>query len=215
MRKILSTLVVFVVVLLPCGGIIYERSQELKHLRSKIEHLKAENAKLQSVLHDGNKAVSELQKRITLSRYYTFLARARGCTHEPSVVLVETVLKVLKNEQINRCHFEPDDIMALLLVESCFNPRAKSHAGALGLGQVMPRTANEYGIDDKARLYEPELNIELSVKILNDYAAQYDCNKRLGLLAYNRGPTKVAQVLRQGQDPSNRYDDKVIRFGGL
>lgn len=50
--------------------------------------------------------------------------------------------------------------MALVAIESQFNSRARSPAGALGLTQVMPDTARGEGLQDpKVNLYQPELGL--------------------------------------------------------
>lgn len=99
----------------------------------------------------------------------------------------------------------------LVRVESGFFPRAISHAGAVGLAQVMPATAFELdpslGYSD---LFDRETNLRLGFRYLRLMLEKYDGDMRLALLAYNRGPGTVDRVLRQGGDPSNGYEHMVL-----
>ena len=90
-------------------------------------------------------------------------------------------------------------IAAVIMTESGFNPQALSSAGARGLMQLMPETAefiaNKEGITfDKSRLFEPEYNITLGtayIKYLVDTFSDTDT----ALCAYNAGPTRVKEWL--------------------
>lgn len=108
---------------------------------------------------------------------------------------------------------EPDLALGLVKTESSFNERAKSHVGARGLTQVMPRTGAWLQPGTSAEdLYDRKINLDLGFRYLRDLIDKYDGNERLALLAYNRGPGTVDKVLKRGGDPNNGYADKV--FGG-
>ena len=55
-----------------------------------------------------------------------------------------------------------------LYQESRFNPNAVSRAGAMGVGQIMPKTANAYGVTDLSTLKDPFFNIDLAGRIMKD-----------------------------------------------
>ena len=60
-----------------------------------------------------------------------------------------------------------DLVFAIIKVESNFNSRAKSHAGAMGLMQLMPSTARSIGYKGSMKaLYNPETNITWGMKYL-------------------------------------------------
>ncbi|MGH7529530.1 MAG: lytic transglycosylase domain-containing protein [Gemmatimonadales bacterium] len=107
---------------------------------------------------------------------------------------------------------DPGLAFRLVKVESGFNPRAKSHAGALGLTQVLPSTARLYepGLTTE-QLYHRETNLRIGFRYLRDLLDRYPSNMELALLAYNRGPAKVEQLLGAGRDPANGYETAVMK----
>ncbi len=100
----------------------------------------------------------------------------------------------------------------LARVESGFRPRAVSHAGAVGIVQVMPATA--YELDHtvtRAQLFDPHVNARLGFRYLRQMLARYDGDLDRALLAYNRGPARVAFLVRRGRDPDNGYPALVCQ----
>lgn len=109
--------------------------------------------------------------------------------------------------------YDIDPVMAFGLVraESSFRPAAVSPVGALGLTQVMPATARwlEPGTTRKD-LLEPSTNLRLGFRYLRQLLDTYEGNERLALTAYNRGPGRVNQLLRNGANPENGYAEFVL-----
>ena len=105
---------------------------------------------------------------------------------------------------------DPALAFSLIRVESGFTRRAVSSAGAVGYTQVMPSTAFwlQPGLG-RADLFERDTNLRLGFRYLRMMIEQYDGDLHLALLAYNRGPGRVDEILRAGGDPSNGYSMNV------
>jgi len=75
---------------------------------------------------------------------------------------------------------------ALIRAESAYDPQAVSSAGALGLMQLMPATAADYGVSAREQLFDPETNLRTGMRHLRRLLDQYG---RIGaaVMAYNAG----------------------------
>jgi len=82
-------------------------------------------------------------------------------------------------------------IEAVITAESAFNPGAVSKAGAVGLMQLMPETAEKYGVDDR---WDPAQNILGGTRLLKNLLVKYDNNRELALAAYNAGEKNVEKA---------------------
>jgi hypothetical protein len=106
----------------------------------------------------------------------------------------------------------PSLVLGVIEVESSFNPRARSHAGARGLMQLMPRTAasiaRRLGWRD-ADPYDPEFNIAAGTYYLAWLVKRFDGDVDLALAAYNAGPVRIARLRRRGARLP-RYSRKYI-----
>lgn len=90
---------------------------------------------------------------------------------------------------IARKHGIPEDLfLRLIQQESGWNPGAKSHAGALGLAQLMPQTAARLGVDP----LDPHQNMEGGARYLRTQYERFRSWK-LALAAYNAGPEAVVK----------------------
>ena len=96
---------------------------------------------------------------------------------------------------------EPALVAAVINCESGYDDSSISNAGAIGLMQIMPNTAiylaellriENFNID---MLHKPEINIMLGTYYLSILLQQFQ-NTKTALAAYNAGPTKVANWLK-------------------
>lgn len=88
-------------------------------------------------------------------------------------------------------------------VESRFNVHAQSPAGAIGVMQLMPLTAQTLHLDAR----EPSSNVLAGAAYLRQLLSRYDGNLKLALAAYNAGPTAVD---RAGGTPSGETRGYVV-----
>ncbi len=74
---------------------------------------------------------------------------------------------------------------AVVRAESAYDAHAVSHAGAVGLMQVMPATAADYGVHSVAALFNPETNVRTGTRHLKRLVSRYGIGK--AVMAYNAG----------------------------
>jgi soluble lytic murein transglycosylase-like protein len=104
---------------------------------------------------------------------------------------------------------EEELIHAVVKQESCFNEKAHSRAGAIGLMQLMPGTAAMMKISNP---WNPEQNIQAGVKYLGQMLSLFKGKKRFAIAAYNAGPGNVKKY--RGIPPfreTKHYVKKVMK----
>ena len=100
-------------------------------------------------------------------------------------------------------------VNAIITIESCFDRLALSRAGAKGLMQLMPQTAESLGVADE---FDPKENIRGGIKLYAQLQKRYNHNAKLALAAYNAGPGAVDKY--QGIPPyreTQGYVKKVLK----
>lgn len=106
---------------------------------------------------------------------------------------------------------DPYLVKAVIKAESNFDPHAVSSKNAQGIMQLMPGTADDYGVED---LFNPAENIDGGVRVLKDLMDYFYGNKRLVLAAYNAG--KGAVIKHGYQVPpykeTRQYVDRVLNY---
>lgn len=96
-------------------------------------------------------------------------------------------IRALVVEEAARMRIAPSLALAVAHAESNFDPRARSHAGARGVMQIMPATARyEYGIKP-ALLWNPRINVRLGLHFLRRLLNRYRGRVDLALSYYNGG----------------------------
>ena len=99
----------------------------------------------------------------------------------------------------------PSWVMAITRQESAFMADARSSVGATGLMQLMPATAKEtarrFGIpySSPRQLLNPNFNIQLGAAYLSQIYGQFNGNRVLASAAYNAGPGRVRQWLKDAK----------------
>lgn len=98
--------------------------------------------------------------------------------------LMETARAIAREEGV------PEDMfLNLIAAESSWNPNARSGAGAIGLTQLMPGTAEELGVNPN----DPVENMRGGARYLKAQLDRFG-SPELALAAYNAGPTRVAEA---------------------
>ncbi|MGO9377304.1 MAG: transglycosylase SLT domain-containing protein [Dissulfurispiraceae bacterium] len=94
----------------------------------------------------------------------------------------------IAEEKARKHNVDPKLVSAVIGAESNWNPMAVSQKGAIGMMQLMPKTASDMGVCNPLN---PEENIEGGVKYLKHLLDRFNGNLTLALAAYNAGPARV------------------------
>jgi soluble lytic murein transglycosylase-like protein len=98
---------------------------------------------------------------------------------------------------------DPALVKAVVAVESAFDPAAVSPKGAIGLMQVIPATAERYGLVADARrtieqkLMDPVTNVRIGTRYLADLLKRFENDLTLALAGYNAGEYAVERYDRR------------------
>jgi soluble lytic murein transglycosylase-like protein len=133
-----------------------------------------------------------------------------------AVADTSTQLPVLNAQELiaaaaRRHGLPPEFVASVVSAESDFRPRAASPKGAIGLMQLMPATAREYGADAR----DPRQNVEAGTQYLRDLLFKYQKDEHQvsrALAAYNAGPGAVDRY--HGVPPyreTRAYVERVLR----
>ena len=106
-----------------------------------------------------------------------------------------------------RFDVDPELIRAVIRQESAYNVFAISHKGAKGLMQLMPATAERFGVKD---IFDPAENVHGGVKYLRFLMDRYPGDPRRALAAYNAGEGAVDRY--DGIPPYQETQDYVERI---
>jgi len=126
----------------------------------------------------------------------------------------EALARAVIQESV-RAGLEVELVLGVILVESSGNAFAVSKAGAIGLMQLRPFTAEavaaEIGLPwtGPALLFDPVANVRLGVAYLRQLIERYG-DVATALAAYNWGPTHIAARLRRGEALPVEYVSRVL-----
>jgi soluble lytic murein transglycosylase-like protein len=149
----------------------------------------------------------------SVTRTYAVREAAMVRSTRPAAPARAALFDGLISQHASSHGIRPDLVRAIIQTESAFNPLARSIKGALGLMQLMPRTAAELGVTNP---FDPAENIRGGVTYLRHLLDRYGNNEELALAAYNAGPGAVD---RYGSVPPYRetknYVAKIRERTGL
>ena len=105
---------------------------------------------------------------------------------------------------------DPDIVLAVVQVESNFDSGARSPKNAQGLMQLIPETADRFGVKD---VWDPEQNLRGGMAYLRWLLDRFDGDLSLALAGYNAGEGAVDR--HQGVPPYKETKEYVRRVTGL
>ncbi|MDA9689029.1 lytic transglycosylase domain-containing protein [Betaproteobacteria bacterium] len=158
-----------------------------------------------NLLEFGDKQISEfivsqtdLEKDFEKTRVAKWISRKYKVSNDAVREIVEISFSAGDKFEV-----DPYVILAVIAIESSFNPLAESSAGALGLMQVMPlihrRKFEKYGGFDKS--LDVKVNVYVGTEILKNFYLRYG-NYQRALLAY----------VGVSQNSNSSYPTKVLRL---
>ena len=98
------------------------------------------------------------------------------------------LLHQLVQETAHKHNVDPNLVSAVISTESNWNTSAISRKGALGLMQLVPETAQHFGVFNP---FDPTQNVEAGVTYLSTLLEKYNGDLPKALAAYNAGPRVV------------------------
>jgi soluble lytic murein transglycosylase-like protein len=120
-------------------------------------------------------------------------------------------------EEARRTGYDPLLILAIIDVESDFEEEAVSEKGARGLMQIRPSTLHFLAQKEGLRLSreevakDPALCVRLGIRYLRDLQDRFGGDLDLALMAYNAGPGRFWQSLKEGDIERFRRYPKAVR----
>jgi soluble lytic murein transglycosylase-like protein len=132
---------------------------------------------------------------VILEAAHQIVAAPEAYTGKP---LYQIADKMIYDRMVNRIArtygVESALLHAVISVESRYRPAAISRAGAIGLMQLMPKTAKRYGVDNPL---DPTQNVRGGARYLRYLLKKYHNDRNLALAAYNAGEASVAKYGNQ------------------
>lgn len=133
----------------------------------------------------------------------------------PAMDLNRDGAEKLVMEAAERHSVDPALVRAVIETESNWNAGAISRRGAVGLMQLIPTTAQRFGVND---LYSPQQNVDAGVRYLKTLLERYNGNLELALAAYNAGEGAVDRAhgvphFRETRDYVQKVQSAYFRPG--
>ncbi|AEI66521.1 lytic transglycosylase domain-containing protein [Corallococcus macrosporus] len=120
-------------------------------------------------------------------------------------------------EEAGRLAYDPLLILAIIDVESDFTEDAVSVKGARGLMQIKPSTLHFLAAKEGLRLSreevtaDPALCVRLGIRYLRSLQERFGGDLDLALMAYNAGPTRIRNAIKQGELERFRRYPRAVR----
>ena len=137
----------------------------------------------------------------------------------------DRIEQTIISESLKATYVRPSLALAVAETESNFRPHVVSHAGAVGIMQIMPATAFGLYKTGRAALFDPRTNIRIGVRFLDHLIKKYNGRIDLALSHYNGGSAVmkngsarvlpytrdyVSRVLARSRHYQNAVDKKIM-----
>jgi hypothetical protein len=147
---------------------------------------------------------------IYMSSETSFLGQNR-----PAMNIDRDGAEALVREAAERHHVDPALVRAVIETESNWNAGAVSRKGAVGLMQLIPTTAQRFGVNNA---FNPKQNVDAGVHYLKTLLERYNGNLDLALAAYNAGEGAVDRAhgipsFRETRSYVQKVQDAYFRPG--
>ncbi len=216
-------LLIFVSFTAYAGGSIYwiiKKDNDIEKFRRIELELQNQIKQKELLLQQKEQHVEQLERRVEI------IDAIKGLSH--ANVSEKDVKKIAKQIDFvsQKYGHDPLLLVSIMSTESSFLPTARSHVGARGLMQLMPKTGSYLskqvkktpmliGYDTKDGIpnftyQDIEGNIQLGALYFTQLLMRYK-NLDHALFAYNMGPTKLDERLKNGGSVPLSYREKVMR----
>ncbi len=187
-----------------CGGIILFSGFLAAPANAEIFTYRDNNGVMVYTNIPTNNPRSRPLRRDDFTRSYRSTAQyfVDAAKRQEFAALIETAASV--------CEIKPELVHAVVTVESGYRATAVSPKGAVGLMQLMPETARQYGVANRR---DPQQNLRGGTRYLCDLLAQFNNDLSMALAAYNAGPNAVNRY--RGIPPyeeTRNYVDLVLDY---
>jgi len=195
------------------SGALASAAKWLKQNGYKTEATMFFNAMIENAKTPGDfAAIAEVASNVSMKN--VAIRAAQECEKKHGSTLIGYAFPRIE-KYMNNVDVEWALVHALVRQESRYDTEALSSAGARGLMQLMPATARE--VAKKAGLKhdtswltsKPGHNVELGTRYLDGLLDRYDGNYAMALAAYNAGPGRVSQWIREIGDPRDPKVDLI------
>jgi soluble lytic murein transglycosylase-like protein len=154
--------------------IFYEKLNNIQS-RVPVKIWNSNQPNFQTILDENISTINEQSTKINKS------------SSNSSTKLLEYIDSVIKETSI-KYDMDYNLVKSIVKAESDFNYTAKSNAGAMGLMQLMPETAESLGVENP---YDIEENIDGGTRYFKEMLNKFNGDLDLALAAYNAGPNAV------------------------
>lgn len=202
------------------GFFLLKQNERELPIRQEVEALSRSNKSLQKHINYLVELTGEDTERLHMIKVVSKIIADynKDFNYEESLSVAEQIYENWKLYNI-----EPSIQLAVIKVESSFDPNAVGKIGEQGLFQVLPSTgaiifdAIDLGEYHDSKLINPTINTRVAGYYLHKMKRRFWPHSKTGnvyhlvLSSYNRGSRPIYEMLSEGKVPKTSYSEKVIK----